>query len=105
VLNRIIVEAAVERIQRQQEDDREVATPATIVAPPVVNDQAEEPREGIKDLIERLTENLQNVSPEEAEVIMAKITEAAAAFAAGRWLVGGLAIAAAFRLYRDAIKS
>ena len=102
--NRIIVEAAVERIQRQQEEDRELMA-STAVAPPVVTDQSAETREGIKDLIEKLTENLANVSPEEAEAIMAKITEATAALAAGRWLVGTLALAAAFRLYRDAIKS
>lgn len=101
--NRIIVEAAIERMLQQEED--RVAMASTTIAPPVMPDQAVEPREGIKDLIEKLTENLANVSPEEAEAIMAKITEAAAAFAAGRWFVGGLAIAAAFRLYREAIKS
>lgn len=60
--------------------------------------------EGIKDLIDNLIENLANVDPEEAAEIMLKIEAAVAFFSSGNWLGGMMALAAAFRLYRKAIK-
>jgi hypothetical protein len=62
------------------------------------------PMEGIKDLIAKLTENLQNVDPEEAAEILAQIETAVAAYATGNWIGGTIALVAALRMYRQAVK-
>jgi len=57
----------------------------------------------IRDIITQLLENLANIDAAEAEAILAKILEATADFASGRWILGMVALAAALRLYRQAI--
>jgi hypothetical protein len=59
----------------------------------------------LRELIAALIDNFQNIDEEEAAAILARIEAAVLAFSAGRWIVGGLALAAAFRLYRAAIKT
>lgn len=74
------------------------------VAPPM----AETPEafgDRLRELIDGLVENLKNVDPDEAAAILAKLEESAALAMAGNWLAGGLALVAALRMYRKAIKS
>ena len=77
---------------------------ANMTAHPGVSARPDVTPERIKDLIDRLIANLENVDPDEAAEITAKIEAAVAAFSSGNWLVGMLALAAAFSLYRKAIK-
>ena len=62
-------------------------------------------RQTIRDLIELLLANLGNIDEEELVAILAKLEEAATALAAGRYWVAVIAAFAAWRLYRQAIKT
>ena len=59
---------------------------------------------GLGSLIDNLLAKLGNVDEAEAEAILAKITEATAALAAGNYFTAVLALLAAFSLYRAAVK-
>lgn len=58
----------------------------------------------LSGLVDSLREGLANIDESEASAILSKATEAAAAFAAGNWIAGTLAMLAAMRLYRQAKK-
>jgi len=56
----------------------------------------------ITALIEALRVGFENIDETEAAEILEKLAQAGAAFAAGNWISGTLAMLAAMRLYRQA---
>jgi hypothetical protein len=91
VVERLQVEAFVEQIQS------DLTEQGTVVAAA--------PEGVLKNLIDLIMANMENIDADEAAAIFAKITEAALAFSTGNWFAGTMGLMAAFRLYRKAIKT